>query len=348
LIQDPRREIDTQGTRIVPIDMRQAPEEVVEGMGRHLLAIKQERNPEYPLLPLEEMVKELRHPPEKTLKIGHWAIYDKECTAARAWAMLNLVETEIPSMLADISVLPSYRRRGLATRLLDPLKEFAGQHGKTTLIIESTDRLPGGKGFLDRIGAEPGMAGHVNRLNLRNLDKPRMKRWVEQARRRVHGCRLMFFEGVPPENLMVSYCDMVTHINETQPSGTIQFPFKVATAEWVRERFKSEEDAGRRFWSLVAIEEATERIAGYTEMFFHPKLPQLVIQGGTCVLIEFRNRGIGHWLKASLILKLAEENPEANWILTGNADVNAPMLKINYEMGFQPCEETTFWQYRIP
>ena len=320
----------------------------MEELARHILLLRKERNPEYPLLPVEEEIKDLRHPPEEAMEIGIWAIHDEKRVAARAMGMVNLTESEIPTMLSNISVLPEYRRKGLATRLLEPLKEFARQHGKSILILDSTDRLPSGKEFLTHIGAEEGLATHVNRLDLNDLDRNLMQEWLRKADERVEGFSLLFFEGVPPDHLMDSYCQMLTHIMETQPSGSIQFPFKVFTPEIVREIFKMDENAGRRYWSLVAIEDATGHIVGYTDLVFHPRIPQLIYQGGTCVFTEFRNRGIGRWLKAGLVLKLVDEVPEAHWITTGNADVNASMLKINHEMGYKPCEATAFWQYHIP
>ena len=337
-----------QLSKIFPIDQRHVPDDVIEEVARHVLTLKKERNPEYPLLPVEEAIRELRHPPEEAMEIGLWGIYDGKRLAARATASINLTEPGIPTMMSTLTVLPEYRRKGLATRLLEPLKDFARQHGKSALILDSTDRQPSGREFLTHIGAEEGLEGHVNRLDLNDLDRDLMQAWIRKAGEHAEGFSLLFFEGVPPDHLMDTYCRMLTHIVETQPSGTIQFPYKVITPELVREMYKMDENAGRRYWSLDAIEDVTGRIVGYTELAFHPRLPQLIYQNGTCVFTEFRNRGIGRWLKASLVLKLLDELPEAHWITTGNADVNASMLKINYEMGYKPCEVTAFWQYNLP
>jgi len=333
---------------IVPIDPLQASDEVIAELAAQMLAARRERNPEYPQLPLEELVKELRHPPEGALKFGYWGIFQGPRLLARANAMVNLTEKDIPTVSATLYTRPEYRRMGLATRLLEPLREFARQHGKTVLLIEATDHLPGGAAFLAHIGAEAGLIGHVNRLDLHALDRERMQAWARQGEARAGGFQLQFFEGVPPDEWMDSYCKMMTHIMETQPSGTIQFPFQVITAPLVIAMFKMDEDAGRRFWTLAAVEQASRRIVGYTEVVFHPALPQLVYQGGTCVFTEFRNRGLGRWLKASMVLRLVEEVGLARWVITSNADVNASMLKINQEMGFQPAEANAFWQYRLP
>ncbi|MEO1166043.1 MAG: GNAT family N-acetyltransferase, partial [Chloroflexota bacterium] len=49
----------------------------------------------------------------------------------------------------------------------------------------------------------------------------------------------------------------------------------------------------------------------------------------------FRGRKIGKWLKADMMLHIREVYPDAEYVSTGNADVNSAMLAINEKMGFQ-------------
>ena len=48
-----------------------------------------------------------------------------------------------------------------------------------------------------------------------------------------------------------------------------------------------------------------------------------------------------------MIHKVLTERPEVAWVRTGNADSNAPMLKINQEMGFRPYCAEAFWQLAV-
>jgi hypothetical protein len=84
-----------------------------------------------------------------------------------------------------------------------------------------------------------------------------------------------------------------------------------------------------------------------TEVNLHPDRPSIVGQGFTGVLPACRGLGLGHWLKAAMLNKLLVDHPAVQIIRTGNANSNAPMLKINQEMGFKPYMATTIWQVEL-
>jgi mycothiol synthase len=324
-----------------------APDAVIVEICRHRLAIWEERYPDDPKLPLEVLVTNFRNRSNETTIEGIWAIFDGSCAAAIASGKVELSETQTQTMFSSISVLPRYRRRGLATRLLEPLKEFARQNEKNTLLLESTDRVPAGAEFLQHIEAKPGFENHDHRLDLSKLDQNLMQKWIDEAKDHLPDFTLLFWYELPPDAFIDSYCQMMNNGIETQPSGSIEFPFQIVTPETVRERANLHEKNGYKHWILAAVETNTGQIVGGTEIMFHPNTSKIIFQGGTSVLTTFRNRGIGRWLKATMVFKLLEEVPEAHWINTDNADANAPMLKINEEMGFTPYQASCFWQYRF-
>ena len=67
----------------------------------------------------------------------------------------------------------------------------------------------------------------------------------------------------------------------------------------------------------------------------------------TGVFTQYRNKGLGRWLKAAMLDKVLKERPEVKYVRTGNADSNAAMLKINIELGFLPYMADTLWQVEI-
>jgi GNAT superfamily N-acetyltransferase len=80
---------------------------------------------------------------------------------------------------------------------------------------------------------------------------------------------------------------------------------------------------------------------------WNPTKPELVNQGDTAVAPPYRNHGLGRWLKATMIEKILNERPQIKHIRTGNADSNAPMLKINHELGFKLYKSWNVWQVEL-
>ena len=65
------------------------------------------------------------------------------------------------------------------------------------------------------------------------------------------------------------------------------------------------------------------------------------------MLSAHRNRGLGRWLKAVMMEKVLRDLPEVHTIRTGHADSNAPMRKINEELGYRPFSSDTQWQITL-
>src|SRR5438093_2105 len=77
-------------------------------------------------------------------------------------------------------------------------------------------------------------------------------------------------------------------------------------------------------------------ISGMTDITWAAYRRTLIEQQFTGVRPDARGRGLGKWIKAAMVLHVRDLYPDAEWIVTGNAGTNAPMLKINRTMGFKP------------
>jgi GNAT superfamily N-acetyltransferase len=95
------------------------------------------------------------------------------------------------------------------------------------------------------------------------------------------------------------------------------------------------------------VDRATGKFAGYTETVWNPNRPEVLRQDMTGVFPQYRNKGLGRWLKAAMLDKVLKERPQVKYVRTGNADSNAAMLKINTALGFKPYMADTLWQVEL-
>ncbi len=340
-------------------DPQTAPAWQVEALARHDMEIRAERYPTDPPVPLEDCLRNIRLPDTATHKSLRWAYFDGGCAAASAVLDWTVSAGRQNFAFGDISVLPRWRRRGIGTALLGLIGAAARGIRRDTLFLESTDRVPAGAAFLAFAGAAPGLENHVYQLDLRQLDAALMRAWIERGKEQAQGLDFIFWEGLPPEDLLDPFCEMITYIQREEPRGTLDISDSRVTPERLRDRQAAIAALGHRRWVLAAVLAAplaaveksgtpgARRIVGYTELIVNPSEPSIIDQRGTCVFTEYRGRGIGRRLKAEMILKTLAELPEARFVRTQTADSNAAMLKINAEMGYTPFESVTDWQLKV-
>jgi GNAT superfamily N-acetyltransferase len=254
-------------------------------------------------------------------------------------------DTEDNRHLADfyIEVRPAYRRRGLARRLLAPIAQEVRDRSRRLLRTWTTDRIPGGAAFMTRLGAKLGQEGHANQLRLADLDRAMLERWQTQARERGAGFEIGLWDGRYPEDQLEAIAEL-HHATNLAPRGDLDEEDIVMTPQRLRDGDDANEQQGYSRWSIYAREIATGKLAGFTELYWHPDQPTLAWQGWTAVWPQYRNKGLGRRLKAAMIAKLLAERPQVTRVRTENADSNVPMLQINYELGFRPYQGSDVWE----
>jgi mycothiol synthase len=157
------------------------------------------------------------------------------------------------------------------------------------------------------------------------------------------GYRIEFIDGATPDHLMDNVVTAIRAIN-TMPRENLKIEDWKITPETIREWERMGRERGQERRIAIVIEESTRASAAFTEIFFDPRLPSILYQGGTATIPEHRGKGIGKWIKARMVRRVLDELPEARYIRTGNAGTNAAMLSINVAMGFKPAWESVIWQ----
>jgi GNAT superfamily N-acetyltransferase len=275
-------------------------------------------------------------------------VWDPTETAIVADAGAAFWDTDENRHILDfgIGVLPAYRRQGIARRLLALGADFAEEQGRRLMLCESNDRMPAGEAFLLRLGAERRLETHLNQLALDELDQALVERWLQEGPERAPGFALGFWEGLYPEAELEAIAELHNVMN-TAPRGTLDLEDFTTTVAMLRDRERSLVADGDKRITAFVRERATGAFAGFTELFWHPNRPYLAWQGATGVYPQFRNHGLGRWLKAANLTRLMREHPELRSVRTGNADSNAPMLKINHALGFKPLIAYGYWQIDV-
>lgn len=305
-------------------------------------AIREETAPEDPPITLQQSRESNSNTPAH-FTILRWGLWENETLLGRAWAdKMDEGENQHVAWFG-IQLYPERRRQGLGRRFLQRVVETAEAWDRRLLMSGSSDRIPAGALFFERIGARPGLRMTANQLLLTDLPPGLLGSWQQHVALDEMGLAAELWRGPYPEERFEDVIAMKEGCN-LMPRGDLELKDDHLTVEQLRE-YNVDLVAKRvQRLTLVLRDLSTGRIAGYTETFWHPDRTEVLEQGDTAVFPEYQNRGLGRWLKATMLQHALDEWPQVKRVRTGNAHSNAPMLKINHEMGFRLHHTNIEWQ----
>ena len=329
---------------IVPFDFADATDAEYEALNKHFNRAKAETLPDDPPTPLFETVGQMKNVPAFVGAYA-WAGWNPDRSEMVASGVIQWMKVEENRHMAqfDLSVDKDYRRQGLGRALLRQVVQTAQSENRRLLMTDTNARVPAGEAFLRRLGAERGLEMHTNQLTLAELDLALIERWQAEGAKRAAGFTLGFWDGAYPDDHLDAVAELLDVMN-TAPHDGLELDDIHLTPEQLRQTEQMEAAMGSRRWTVYAAETATGRLAGFTEATWKPSRPEVVSQGMTGVLPQFRGLGLGRWLKAVMLARILQDRPEAKFVRTGNADSNAAMLGINHALGFTPYLSRCVWQ----
>lgn len=271
---------------------------------------------------------------------SQWAAFADGRLIGRITAMQNKSGSNEHIREIDLSVHPEHRRRGIGRALFAAALDAIPDADAKLVEGWTSSRVPDGIAFAERLGAKKGLHMRSSQLDLQAVDRDLMNEWAALDPK---GYRLEWVLGDIPDPLLATAIEAFNAINR-MPREDLEMEDWVFNEATTRDWERMRKARGQEQWLILAVQDATNAGAGFTNVVFDKRYPHVIHQGGTAVDHGHQGHGLGKWVKARMVEKLIREMPQARYIRTENAGTNAPMLSINHRMGFALAWENDIWQ----
>ena len=311
----------------------------------------EERDPDDPYVE-DAVIEAMMRQPDPDSEVLRFAALDPEQPEVQIGMLtFDVSRPESPSYRGNehiawvsLGVLTPCRRRGVGRIMLRKAAELALESRKTT--IQGYAEEDDGKAFLRAIGAQVGIRGVENRLSLDRVDWRMVESWVAEGAARNPDTSLLWFVNRIEDDLLPAFAKAITEVFNQQPFGDLEHGSFVFTPDTIRGNEGRFTTLGGTALTVVSREKDGD-ISALTQMGYMPSEAPIIRQWMTGVRDPYRGRGLGKWLKASMLLRVRKDLPQARIVSTGNATTNAAMLSINERLGFRVHKERVGAQIKL-
>ncbi len=326
--------------RLEALDPKAAPEPALRAFYEHWFDYQNVFVPGDPPVPFEWHLAEWRYTPD-IWPMHVWVVTDGERVLGSSGAWVDTVQN-IENAEAWVFVHRDHRGKGHGRRLAAALFDWLIETGH----IRTSFRIPEGSPFasiVESAGAVPALRMRRSRLEVSDVDRGLMDSWIDRAAMRAADYDLLFLPTPIPDEHLEAYAKIQDVMNEAPMEDFIHEDEHTTPKLWrtIEQTLDSREDL---LLSYVAVHKLTGEFAGFTSVTYQTLHPTQAWVWNTGVDPAHRNKGLGRWVKAAMMIKVLDEYPAIERLDTLNAGSNEAMLNINVAMGFQPLVVQVNWQ----
>lgn len=225
----------------------------------------------------------------------------------------------------EVEILPSLRRLGHGSAMLDALISRAQAEGRTTVGVAGWDAA-GPRAFAARHGFEE-KSVEVHRRQY--VDGP-----VRLALPDVPDYELLRWPARTPLAELAALAELTAAINDA-PTDDLDIEDEAFPPERIAAYEQAWVARGHRLYRLVARHRTTGELAGQSVVAVDGERPELGEQHDTSVVAAHRGHRLGLLLKLEMLRWLAEAEPQLREIDTWNAESNDHMIGVNELLGYR-------------
>jgi GNAT superfamily N-acetyltransferase len=286
----------------------------------------------------------LRYPWPGTQRVAWLAIEDGETVGALDFDLSTVDNLDTAPL--GLEVHPKHRRRGVGRALLAAASEKAVAGGRHRLVAEAA--MGGaGEAFARAVGARSVLLETERRLDLDNIDEPHLADLLADARAHSSGYSLLQWVGPTPDEHLPAMAELTSRMSTDAPLDDLAWEPEVFDADRMREADRRSELRGNVSYVTAARDDASGSVVGFTRIVVARDVRTAGFQWQTIVLPEHRGHRLGMLVKVENLDHLRRHEPAVTMINTGNADSNAPMLRVNVALGFVPVRQWSEWELTV-